>query len=183
MALVDDAHDRRVRAPACRRGRRTSGRCPRSRVCAGAGIRPDGVLDPVEHALALVALGGLTTASNRSLHIVGLEQLRIAAAGRDRGDVADEQHVEDVGAPDQRVALDVPAVERFADRGENLGGVELGGDVAGGVLCAAPAGMIGSPGLASCGPFLLTVASSSWAAVRRWRRQTAGSRGKLSGIP
>jgi hypothetical protein len=68
------------------------------------------------------------TASNRAC-TAGVEQLRVAAAGRDRGDVGEAQHVEDVRAPDQRVALDVPMIERRAHRGENVGGVELGGDV------------------------------------------------------
>jgi hypothetical protein len=58
------------------------------------------------------------------LQIVGFEQLREGAAGRDRPDVTHEQDVADICAPNKDVAFDVPAVKRFADRGENFAGVE-----------------------------------------------------------
>jgi len=89
-----------------------------------ARIRPDGVLDAVGDALAFIALGGFDDRVERSLRIVGFEQLRVGAAAAERADVADEQDVGGIGAPGQNVIFDVPAVERFADGGENLARIE-----------------------------------------------------------
>jgi hypothetical protein len=129
VAFSDDAHDP-VRAHRPARGASE----PAAAVLdpefgAGAGIEADAILGLEEDAAALVALVGLHDGIEPGLHIACVEQLRVAAAGRDRGDVRDAQHVEDVRAPDKRVALDVPIIERRAHRGENVGGVELGGDV------------------------------------------------------
>jgi hypothetical protein len=123
VALVDDM-DRAVRA----RGLAVGAGEPAARILhpqarLRAGIGPDGVLDAVAHALALVALGGFDDGVERSL--VGLEQLSIGAAAADRADVADEQNVGRIGAPGQNVVLDVAAIERLADGGEDLAGIEL----------------------------------------------------------
>ena len=96
---------------------------------ARAGIGADAILGLKEDAATLVALVRLHYRIEPSLHVGGVEQLRVAAAGRDRGEILDAQHVEDVRAPDQRVARDVPMVERFTDRGENVAGVEIAGDI------------------------------------------------------
>jgi len=77
-------------------------------------------LDAIGYALALVALVRFDDRVERSLAVVGLEQLRVSAAAGDRTVIADEQHVGGVRAPGQNVACDVPAVQHFADRGENL---------------------------------------------------------------
>ena len=55
------------------------------------------------------------------LHAVRLDQQhRIGGAGGDRGKVADPQDFADIGAPGYAIAVDVPAVERLADRRHNV---------------------------------------------------------------
>ena len=57
-------------------------------------------MDLIGDAAAFVALVRLHDGVETRLRILGLEQLRVAAAGRDRlGNVGDEQHVGGVGAP------------------------------------------------------------------------------------
>ena len=94
---------------------------------AGAGIGADAIFGLEEDAAALVALVGLHDGIEPRLHIAGVEQLRVAAAGRDRGVSVTRSTSRTFEL--QRVALDVPMIERRAHRGENVGGVELGSDV------------------------------------------------------
>jgi hypothetical protein len=78
-------------------------------------------------ALSLVALVRLHDRVETRLRVFGGQQLRVAASARDGLYVADEQHVVDVAAPQQGVAVDVPVVGNLADRGENLAGVDRAG--------------------------------------------------------
>jgi hypothetical protein len=73
MALVDD-----MDGAVCARRLSVGAGEPAARILHPqsrfrAGIRPDGVLDAVGHALALVALGGFDDGVERSLRIVGLQ--------------------------------------------------------------------------------------------------------------
>ena len=73
MALVDD-----VDGAVCARGLSVGAGEPAAGILhpqsrLRAGIGPDGVLDAVGHALALVALGGFDDGVERSLRVVGFE--------------------------------------------------------------------------------------------------------------
>ncbi len=92
-----------------------------------AGIGADSVLNLIGDAVAVVALVRLHDRVEPRLRVIGLEELRVAASAGNRFEIANEQHVLDVGAPLQRVGVDVPVVGGFADGSENLRGVECAG--------------------------------------------------------
>ena len=105
-----------MRARACRRGRQTSGPCPRSRAtcrrpAAAARTAPD--TDTPVPASRLRRFHHRVEAAGRR---VGGEQLRVVAPARDRREAADRQHLGCIGAPGQHVGRDRPLVGRLADR-------------------------------------------------------------------
>ena len=90
VALVDDAqHAVRAQGPR-RRGRQTSGRYPRPTAWfPRLGIGADAILNLIGDAVAVVALVRLHHDVEAGLRVFRFEELRVAAAGRDRRDVAE----------------------------------------------------------------------------------------------
>ena len=76
-------------------------------------------------AVAVVALVGFGDDVEAGLRVFRFEELRIGAAARNRRDVADQQNLAGIAAPQQFVTVDAPVIGGFADRGENLGGIEM----------------------------------------------------------
>ena len=97
---------------------------PKPRVRRRVGT--DAILNLIGDAAAVVALVRLHDGVEARLGVLGLEHLGIGAAGRDRGDVGDQQHRGGVGAPMQRVGVDAPVVGHLADRVEDFGRVDAG---------------------------------------------------------
>ncbi len=123
VAVVDDAHGaERARRLAVGAGEPAAGVFdPQQRFAARR--RAQAVYDAVEHAMAVVALLRAHDRVEARLRAAVVEQLCVSASGRDGVAIADQEDVGRVGAPGQLIAGDVPAVERFADGGENFGGV------------------------------------------------------------
>ncbi len=126
VAVVDDAHGaERARRLAVGAGEPAAGVFdPQQRFAARR--RAQAVHDAVEHAMAIVALVRAHDCVEARLRAAVVEQLCVGASGRDGVAIADQEDVGRVGAPAQLIAGDVPPVERFADGGENFGGVGMG---------------------------------------------------------
>ena len=126
VALVDDADDAvGAHRLAVRAGEPAADILdPEPRVRRRVGT--DAILNLIGDAAAVVALVRLHDGVEARLRVLGLEHLGIGAAGRDRGDVGDEQHRGGVGAPMQRVGVDAPVVGHLADRVEDFGRVDAG---------------------------------------------------------
>ena len=124
VALVDDADDAvGAHRLAVRAGEPAADILdPQPRVRCRVGT--DAILNLIGDAAAVVALVRLHDGVEARLGVLGLEHLGIGAAGRDRGDVGDQQHRGGVGAPMQRVGVDAPVVGHLADRVEDFGRVD-----------------------------------------------------------
>ena len=83
-------------------------------------LRTDAVLDLIGDAMAFVALVRLHDDVEADLRVLGIEELRKGAAGGDGAAILDQQHVADVVAPGQHIAVEMPLVGNLADRGEDL---------------------------------------------------------------
>ena len=127
VALVDDAQRCRGRATACRRGRQTSGRCPRPRAWFRSPDRGGCSIESDRRRRGRSSrLSDCMTASKRACALLGFEHLRVAAAARRSLATSPiEQHFGGIGAPVQDVAVDAPVVGNFADRGEDLRRVDV----------------------------------------------------------
>ena len=90
----------------------------------GRRIGTDAILNLIGDAVSVVVLVRLHDGVEPGLCVIGVKELRIAAAGRNRSDVADEQHDGGVGAPNQDVAVEPPLVGYLADGRQNLRGIE-----------------------------------------------------------
>lgn len=97
-------------------------------------------MDLISDAVSVVALVRLHDGVEAPLGVFGVENLRIAAAGRNRRGIAHEQHLGGVIAPQHDIGIDAPVVGAFAHCGENLRGVE--GSAGRVVGCAHASGLI-----------------------------------------
>src|SRR5580704_13532960 len=155
VALVDDADEAvRARRLAVDAGEPTTSILDPELGFATA-LGTDAILNLVGDAAAVVALGGIDDDVEARLGVLGLEELRIGAAGGNRRPIGDQQHLAGVIAPRQRIAVDAPIVSDFADRTEDRRRVGCAGTDRV-VLTAGGHGRL-----------------SSECAVRGWRQQTA----------
>ncbi len=169
IAFVDDAqHAMRALRTAVRAGEPAAGVLD-PEPGLGRRVGTDDILDLIGDAVAVVALVGLRHDVEAGLGVIRLEQLRISAAAGNCRDVGDQQNAGGVGAPRQRVGIDVPVIGHLADRSENCRGIELR-------ACRAARCW---PRRDICRPFSVTVASCHGLAVVAVR----GRRRRMDGEP
>ncbi len=124
VAFVDDAHHAvRPHRPGVGTGEPAAGVLD-PQPGFGSRIGADAILDLIGDAVAVVARLRIHHHVEARLRVLGLQELRVGAAGRDGVEVADQQHVGGVGAPHKLIAVDAPVVGNLADGSKNPGGVE-----------------------------------------------------------